>query len=599
MQANPTLEQNTIAVLPFVNMSASEENEYFSDGITEEIINALAKLKDLKVTSRTSAFYFKGKNIPISQIGNQLNVFYILEGSIRRSGNMIRITAQLIEAKEDYHFWSETWDREWENIFDIQDEISLNIADKLREQLGHFEIQDHLVSTQTKNLDAYDLSLKGRYYFNKWNPTDASKAIDLYTKALALDEQHTESMIGLADCYSFMAIAGFSPLKATWAKAIDLIHHAAQLNDKIPGVHYQLAHLYFFTQCNFGKSLFSLNQALELNPNYVEAHQFMSFFYLISGNHSASLNHLKIALTLNPLSQETLFFMAYHHYMLEDYEKSIEILDRCIQENPINLPAHMIKWQCLIAQGRCGEVLTKIDAYDKNLIVEGDVLGLKGLANAIDNNLAETKTFIDQLIEYSEKEDGYRASSYLVMIYANIGEADQAFHWLDISINNQYSLILFHFSDPLLRPLRNDIRYKDYHKKLYTTSSFKRKKAEKKPIVSKSLLASYSKKLLTHMTANKPYLDPGLSLRSLAQQINIHPNQLSYLLNESMEKNFNEFVNQYRLQAFKAAALDPQNQHLNLMALAYDSGFNSKTVFNTYFKRHTGMTPKQYIQQMS
>ena len=146
----------TIAVLPFVNLSASKDNEYFSDGITEEIINALAKIKSLKVTSRTSSFFFKNKKIPIKQIGEKLGVSTILEGSIRLSGNTIRITAQLIQAEEDFHFWSENWDRKLENIFEIQDEISLIIADKLREQFGHFEIQEHLVEKQTDNIDAYE-----------------------------------------------------------------------------------------------------------------------------------------------------------------------------------------------------------------------------------------------------------------------------------------------------------------------------------------------------------------------------------------------------------------------------------------------------------
>ncbi|HKK89457.1 MAG TPA: hypothetical protein VJ917_11465, partial [Saprospiraceae bacterium] len=135
----------TIAVLPFMNMSASEENEYFSDGVTEEIINALAQITGLKVTSRTSSFYFKGKNIPIPEIGKELGVSTLLEGSVRLSGNSIRITAQLIDAAQDFHFWSETWDRKLDNIFEVQDEISLLIAERLREHFGHFEIKEHLV----------------------------------------------------------------------------------------------------------------------------------------------------------------------------------------------------------------------------------------------------------------------------------------------------------------------------------------------------------------------------------------------------------------------------------------------------------------------
>jgi adenylate cyclase len=161
----------TLAVLPFINMSASAEHEYFSDGITEEIINALSKIKSLKVTSRTSSFYFKNKNIPLKQIAQELNVAAILEGSVRVAGDTIRISAQLIQADDDFHFWSETWDRKMENIFAVQDEISLLIADKLREHFGHFEIEEHLVQKQTDTLGAYEYYLKALFHFRVF-PTD-------------------------------------------------------------------------------------------------------------------------------------------------------------------------------------------------------------------------------------------------------------------------------------------------------------------------------------------------------------------------------------------------------------------------------------------
>ncbi|MBL4587471.1 MAG: adenylate cyclase, partial [Flavobacteriales bacterium] len=244
----------TIVVLPFVNMSASKENEYFSDGITEEVINALARIGSLKVTSRTSAFYFKGKNIPIKKIAKELNVSTILEGSVRLSGNAIRITAQLIQAEEDFHFWSETWDRKLENIFEIQDEISLLIADKLREHFGHFEIQEHLVEKQTDSLDAYEYSLKAAYYKNKWNPDDVRKAISLYEKALELDPKHTRSLVGLGDAYSFLATCGYISFEEGWTKAATLTNQALQINDHLPDAYYQLANLAFFTECDFRKS---------------------------------------------------------------------------------------------------------------------------------------------------------------------------------------------------------------------------------------------------------------------------------------------------------------------------------------------------------
>lgn len=164
-------------------MSSDVENEYFCDGITEEIINALAKISQLRVTSRTSSFHFKDKEIPVAEIAAKINVNIILEGSVRFSNDVIRITAQLIQAEDDFHFWSETWDRKLENILEIQDEISVLIAEKIRENYGHFELQDHLVKKQTNNVNAYEYSLMAKFHKNKWNAEDIKIAEEYYKKA--------------------------------------------------------------------------------------------------------------------------------------------------------------------------------------------------------------------------------------------------------------------------------------------------------------------------------------------------------------------------------------------------------------------------------
>ena len=160
-------KKTSIAVLPFVNRSADNSNEFFCDGITDEIINALSNIEQLSVTSRTSSFYFKNKNYSLQEISNQLNVSTILEGSVRFNGQQIRIHAQLIEVKNDHTFWSSTWDRKLENVFQIQDEISLLIAEKLREKYGHLEISEHLVKPVTNSIDAYQYCLKAKQLFNK------------------------------------------------------------------------------------------------------------------------------------------------------------------------------------------------------------------------------------------------------------------------------------------------------------------------------------------------------------------------------------------------------------------------------------------------
>ncbi|MBZ0245872.1 MAG: helix-turn-helix domain-containing protein [Cyclobacteriaceae bacterium] len=596
LQGKQIPKSKTIAVLPFVNMSASEDNEYFSDGITEEIINALSKIKTLKVTSRTSSFFFKNKNISMRQIGKELNVAVLLEGSVRLAGDRVRITAQLIEAENDFHFWSETWDRKLENIFEIQDEVSLHIADRLREQFGHFEIQDHLVEKQTESLDAYSCFLKGKFHFNKWNPEDAKKAISYFEKAIALDPKHADSYVRMADCYSFLATTGFMSYEEGWSKATQLTEQAMELNDQLPGVYYQQANLSFFIGCDYKTAFIQMAKAVELNPNFAEAQQFMSFLYVIAGQKEKSQHHLDIALSINPLSQETLFFQGYHNYMQENVEVALEQLNQCITTNPKNIPANATKPLCLLKLGRYDEVIEFLNSIPKDVVVPDDHLGFMALAYAMKKEEPNASKYTQLLIERANTPEGLSANSYLFLLYGVLGQHDKAFEWIDNAINNKYSLVLLRFADPLVNPIKDDPRYTEAQKKLFQ-SNLEDEPKKKKELLSKKETDDYTDRLLNHIKEHQPFLNPELSLRSLAAQIDIHPNQLSWLLNENMGKNFNEFINHYRVEAFKALSKDPKKANLTLIGMAYECGFNSKTVFNTYFKRETGLTPKQFLKE--
>ncbi len=586
----------SIAVLPFQNMSSDQENEYFCDGITEEIINALAKIESLKVTSRTSSFHFKNTKQPIPQIGKELNVANVLEGSVRLSGNTLRITAQLIQVAGDYHYWSETWDRKLENVFEIQDEVSLLIADKIRENFGHFEIQDQLVNQQTDNLEAYEFSLKAKFYANKWNPEEMRKAIVLYEKALELDPNHTGSLVGLADAYSFMAMTGFMSFEEAWTKSSELTRKALSISDQSHGAYYQLANLAFFTACDFNESLKQATKAIELKPNYVEAQQFMSFLLIISGEKEKSRYHLDIALSIDPLSQETLFFSAYLDYMLENYEACLAQLDRCLEVNPKNIPAHGVKTICLLKLERYDEVITYFDDKPTDIVILGEKTGSLGLAYVLKNDTTQAELYLNQLKEQADGPNGFTADSYLFMMYAAMGDMDKAFEWVKNGIENKSSLLLLRYADPLVSSLKADPRYSVYQKQMFPSAEEVLPVKAKKALLDQETTAVSVDRLLNQMTADESFLNPDLSLRSLADQVKIHPNQLSWLLNEKMGKSFNEFVNQYRVEAFMRIAKNPKNAHLTLVSLAYESGFNSKTVFNTYFKKETGLTPKQFLK---
>jgi TolB-like protein/AraC-like DNA-binding protein/Tfp pilus assembly protein PilF len=584
-----------IAVLPFVNMSSDPKQEYFADGITEEIITALSRIEELKVTSRSSSFFFKDKALPLKEIAQQLGVDVILEGSIRLAMNNVRITAQLIQAQDDFHFWSETWDRQLKNIFEIQDEISLLIAEKLREQFGHFEIQEHLVETQTQNLDAYALSLRAKEHFNRWNPVDVKKAIDLWKRALKLDPNHDESMVGLADAYGFLGVTQSMDFMEAWDKVTDYTERALKINADNAGAYYQLANRAFFVECDFREAYKQALKAIELMPNYPEAQQFMAFLYMLEGSMEEAGNHLGKALMINPLSEETLFYKAYYQYRTGDYTGALDQLNSLLERNPHNIPAYVTKSYVLLKLERTKEVRAFIDSIDPEVMVETDQKGVLCLAHLLEGNAAKGEKLLAELLEEAQNPMAIQAHMYVFIAYGALGRADAAFDWFEKVVKLKSSVLMLGFSDPLVEPIKSDTRYTAFAKELYNREEIKPQSEVKSALLEPKAVEELSARLKTFMDEEEPFLDPSLSLRSLAGRLDIHPNKLSWLLNDSFGKNFNNFVNHYRVERFKSLATDPDNSHISLIGLAYESGFNSKTVFNTYFKKETGQTPKAYL----
>ncbi|MBX2817641.1 MAG: helix-turn-helix domain-containing protein [Saprospiraceae bacterium] len=588
--------QKSIAVLPFVNMSPDPQNEYLSDGITEEIINALSKVQHLRVTSRTSSFYFKDKALPIKQIAQELRVSAILEGSVKIAGSELRITAQLIEAEEDYHFWSESWTRKMDNIFEMQDEISLLIADKLREQFGHFEIQDHLVQVQTSSIQAYESYLRGLYFLNKWNPEDTKKAIQCFEDAIALDPQHVRSYTGLAEGYSFLGTTGFLPYDKAWSKSHEFLHKAQELEKNLAEVHYQISNEAYFVEGDYQKAIQEMLAAVASKPNFAKAHQFLSFFYVMAGNEQASLEHIERAISLDPKSEETRFFRGYHHYMTGDLEQALNDMELCIRANAKNIPAHTIKAATLICLERYDEAIQHFEEMPPEVVIPEERYGITMLAYLLKEDEAEADRLYAQVLELVDGHNGIAASSYVFFRHALKGDLDLAFAWLEEALQQNSYVPSMRINDPLVTNLRKDVRHHLINERIFQFRQQVISTSQKKPLLDDSTAILAEQRLLTSLEADRSYLDPDLTLRRLAESIKLQPNQLSWLINERQNKNFNDLINQHRIEHFVSLAQDPQNAGYTILGLAYESGFNSKTTFNTSFKKEKGMTPRQFLK---
>jgi serine/threonine protein kinase/tetratricopeptide (TPR) repeat protein len=302
MRPIPTAEAPpSIAVLPFVNISADPEQEYFCDGLAEELINSLTRIKDIKVVARTSAFSFKGKTMDVRKIGKMLNVEKVLEGSVRKSGNKLRITAQLINVADGYHLWSEKFDREMEDIFAIQDEISLAIVDNLKITLLEKE-EKALLKRYTDDLEAYNFYLKGIYFLRMYTAGGFQEAIKYFELTLQKDPNYALAYYGLAEVFYAISYWANVPPNEAYPNAKEYAKKAIEIDEDIGEAHAALGLVYTFYDWNWKEAEVELTKALELNPSSAIVHMSYSWFLSLTEKHEEAIFEAKRAQELDPLS---------------------------------------------------------------------------------------------------------------------------------------------------------------------------------------------------------------------------------------------------------------------------------------------------------
>jgi TolB-like protein/AraC-like DNA-binding protein len=572
-------------------MSAEPDNEYFSDGITEEIINALTKVQELKVIARTSSFAYKGKNIDIREIARQLSVSSILEGSVRRIKNRVRITAQLINALDGTHFWSKNFDREMEDIFALQDEISLLIANQIRENFGHFYIQEHLVNEATNNMKAYELYLKGHYFQLKWDADSIHGATQLYEASVAQDPKFARAYYGLVQSYGLLAAWGYMPAEEGFGKAIQNFMIAADLDKTLPEYGQSYIGKTFWMDWDFQVTYNQLVETLEKHPKYTDGLEAMAELFIAHGIWDQAENYIRRAMDVDPLSANHYYTLAHIHYYQKDFEKALELVEKSLHINPEFVLAYELKTLCLIW-------LNQQDKFEQ-FTIGHENLEVKKLYFDVLNG--EIKSLPEDNINgwKNVAEDKRQMVSYELFILANTNHKKEALELLEKYIAQKRGQLINFRQDPSLEKLREFDEFHQLH-----TSNFTFQTETEIPVKNSSEMRTNSaeldnlmKKLMNFIETEKPYLDAQLSLGSMAENLQLHPNKLSYLINEKAGMNFNEFINQFRLVHFKQLASNPKNAHLTILGMAYESGFNSKSVFNSYFKKAEGITPGAWLKK--
>jgi serine/threonine protein kinase/Tfp pilus assembly protein PilF len=453
----------SLAVLPFVNISGDKEQEYFSDGLAEEIINALTQLSGLKVAARTSSFFFRGKEGDIREIGAKLNVENVLEGSVRKAGNRIRITAQLISIADGYHLWSERYDREMTDIFAIQDEISQAIADKLRVRLAGGQT---LVKNYTENLEAYNLCLKSQYHLWKLTQEGHEKAIRYCEEAIALDPKYAFAYARMADCYYSSAYQGYINPKEALPKVKAAATEALRLDDSLAEAHCSLGYFLGTSDFDWKGAERELRYALELNPSLPYNRWAYVFFLLYpTGRLEEAIAETRLILEQDPLAPIFNVTLGFLFYLTGQFDRAITQVRHAIELDPSYFSSYWTLSIVLLTKGQIEEATAAAEKAYELSGRNSRLLGALGACRALAGRTAEARQILEEL--KARSSTSYVPALSMLTIYSGLGEPDLVWEWLTRAFEEpDLMLIISLKANPAYNLFRSDPRYQDLLRKM-------------------------------------------------------------------------------------------------------------------------------------
>ena len=448
--------QPTIAVMPFADMSPDGDQEYFCDGMAEEIINALTRVDGMRVIARTSAFAFKGKDEDIREIGRKLSAGTLLEGSVRKSGNRLRITAQLVSVADGCHLWSERYERELEDVFAVQDEIALAIVEKLK--LG-LKGEDAFAGgkRRTGDLEAYNLYLRGRHHWNRRIPEEVRKGLGCFREAIERDPNYAPAYVGLADCYTILENLGELPPEEAFREAHTAVSKALEIDDGVAEAHASLGYIKMARYRDWDEAERELLRAIELNPGYATGRHWHSIYLASVNRLEEALAQIERAQELDPLSSMISTMAAFYLAGLGQYDQAIEQLNRTLRMDSRFGPAHVQLAALYARKGMREEALAEIERAAKLPMGERQRLVALAYALTVSGKGDEALKLVGDL--KGAAGEGVAPRNVMAAIYTALGEKDRAFELLDQVCEARTSVIFQVLTESAFEDLRSDPRF--------------------------------------------------------------------------------------------------------------------------------------------
>jgi TolB-like protein/Flp pilus assembly protein TadD len=450
----------SLAVLPLENLSHDLDQEYLSDGMTDALITDLAQIGSLKVISRTSSMQYKQTKKSLPEIARELNVDGIVEGTVQRSGDRVRITAQLIEAASDRHVWAKTYEGDLGDILAVESDVARTIVNEIKIQLTP-EQRARLASAAPVNHEAYELYLKGRYFWSKRDPDGLKKALDYFQRAAEREPEYAPAQAGIADAYSLLAAAGYDVLPRAEAmeKARDAANKALRIDGTLAEAHASLGYVIYSYDWNWAGAEKEFKRAIALNPNYSTAHQWYSEYLNDLQRNEEALAEAQAALTLDPISVVANHCLARAHYFARRMDQAIETSKKILEMDPNFAAAHLRLGRAYAAKGMYPEAIKQFREFAS---LSGDIpLATASIGNALARS-GDRSGAIHTLNELAVLSRRRRVPAIcFALVHVGLGDKDPAIAQLEAAYNERSDFLLVLKADPLFDPLRSDLRFQD------------------------------------------------------------------------------------------------------------------------------------------